>query len=167
MLRLASSFVPTRAAAEEVVQETWLGVVRGLERFEGRSSIKTWLFRILVNRARTAGERERRVVPVGALEPAVDASRFGPDGRWAPPPAVFAEEVEDRLAAGELAGVLRAAFFELSPRQREVVGLRDVDGLTSREVCEVLDITEGHQRVLLHRGRSRLRQALETAQARM
>lgn len=167
MLRLASSFVPSHAVAEEVVQETWLGVVRGLERFEGRSSFKTWLFRILVNRARSAGTRERRTVPVGSgSEPAVDASRFGPDGRWASPPAPWADEIDDRLEAAELAGKLRIAFSELPPRQRDVVGLRDVDGLTSREVCEVLDITEGHQRVLLHRGRSRLRQALETAQAR-
>jgi RNA polymerase sigma-70 factor (ECF subfamily) len=163
MLRLASSYVPTRAAAEEVVQDTWLGVVKGIDRFEGRSSLRTWLLRILVNRARTTGTRERRLVPIGDVEPAVDPSRFGPDGRWATPPAPWAEEVEDRLDAAELAGTLRSAFSLLPPRQREVVALRDVDGLTSREVCEVLDISEGHQRVLLHRGRSRLRQALESA----
>ena len=167
MLRLASSFVPTLSIAEEVVQDTWLGVVRGLERFEGRSSIKTWLFRILVNRARSTGKSERRVVPVEDPEPAVDSFRFGPDGRWASAPAPWAEEVDERLEAEDLAGALRSAFLELPARQRQVVGLRDVDGLTSREVCEVLDITEGHQRVLLHRGRSRLRRALETAQVKL
>jgi RNA polymerase sigma-70 factor (ECF subfamily) len=166
MLRLASSFVPNRAAAEEVVQETWLGVVRGIERFEGRSSLKTWLLRILVNRARSAGVRERRLVPVGEAEPAVDPSRFDAEGRWSSPPAPWAEEVEERLDAAGLRGTLRSAFSQLPPQQREVVALRDVDGLTSREVCEVLDITEGHQRVLLHRGRSRLRQALESGHPR-
>lgn len=165
MLRLASSYVPSRAAAEEVVQETWLGVVKGIDRFEGRSSLRTWLLRILVNRARTTGARERRLVPVGDVEPAVDPARFGPDGMWASPPVPWAEEVEERLDAAGLAGTLRTAFSLLPPRQREVVALRDVDGLTSREVCEVLDISEGHQRVLLHRGRSRLRQALESAGA--
>jgi RNA polymerase sigma-70 factor (ECF subfamily) len=167
MVRLAATYVPNRAVAEEVVQDTWLGVVRGVERFEGRSSLRTWLLRILVNRARTAGARERRLVPVGTGEPAVDPSRFDEGGVWSEPPAPWADAVDDRLAAADLAGELRAAFDDLPALQRQVVALRDVDGLTSREVCEVLEISEGNQRVLLHRGRSRLRRALETAQERI
>ncbi len=162
MLRVASSFVPTRAVAEEVVQDTWLGVVRGIERFEGRSSLRTWLLRILVNRARTAGVKERRSVAIGSWEPAVGLARFHGSGAWADPPVRWDDEVADRLAAGALASTIRTALASLPALQREVVALRDVDGLTSREVCDVLDISEGHQRVLLHRGRSRLRQSLET-----
>jgi RNA polymerase sigma-70 factor, ECF subfamily len=164
MLRLALCFVPTRAVAEEVVQDTWLGVVKGIDRFEGRSSLRTWLLRILVNRARSAGVRERRSVPVdGAAE---DPRRFSDNGTWASPPAPWPDDVDDRLIASGLAPALRDAFSGLPPRQREVVALRDVDGLTSREVCELLDITEGHQRVLLHRGRTQLRRTLETAQSK-
>jgi RNA polymerase sigma-70 factor (ECF subfamily) len=166
MVRLAATFVPS-AAAEDVVQDTWLGVVKGIDRFEGRSSLKTWLLRILVNRARTAGVKERRLVPVGSGEPTVDPSRFDERGIWAAPPSSWADDVDDRLAASDLAGQLRAAFDDLPALQRQVVALRDVDGLTSREVCDVLDISEGNQRVLLHRGRSRLRRALETAQERI
>ena len=162
MLRLASSFVPSTAIAEEVVQDTWLGVVRGIDRFEGRSSLQTWLLRILVNRARTAGVKERRHTPIGDAERAVDASRFDETGRWSSPPAHWIEQADERLEAATLKDTIRAALGDLPPLQREVVGLRDVDGLTTREVCEVLDITEGNQRVLLHRGRSRLRQALES-----
>jgi RNA polymerase sigma-70 factor, ECF subfamily len=162
MLRLASSFVPSTAVAEEVVQDTWLGVVRGIDRFEGRSSLQTWLLRILVNRARTAGVKERRHTPIGDAERAVDASRFDETGQWSSPPAHWVEQADERLVAGTLKDTIRAALGNLPPLQREVVALRDVDGLTTREVCEVLDITEGNQRVLLHRGRSRLRQALES-----
>jgi RNA polymerase sigma-70 factor (ECF subfamily) len=162
MLRLASSFVPSRAVAEEVVQDTWMGVVRGIGGFEGRSSFRTWLFRILVNRARTTGERERRSIAIGTAEPAVDQSRFDAAGGWAAPPEQWAEDIDDRLRAGKLAGRIRSAIEELPARQREVVTLRDVDGLSSDEVCHVLDISDGNQRVLLHRGRSRVRQVLET-----
>lgn len=162
MLRLASSFVPSRAVAEEVVQDTWMGVVRGIGGFEERSSFRTWLFRILVNRARTTGERERRSIAIGTAEPAVDQSRFDAAGSWAAPPEQWAEDIDDRLRAGKLAGRIRSAIEELPARQREVVTLRDVDGLSSDEVCHVLDISDGNQRVLLHRGRSRVRQVLET-----
>jgi RNA polymerase sigma-70 factor, ECF subfamily len=162
MLRLASSFVPSRAVAEEVVQDTWMGVVRGIGGFEERSSFRTWLFRILVNRARTTGERERRSIAVGTAEPAVDRSRFDAAGGWVSPPEQWVEDIDDRLRADKLAGRIRSAIEELPARQREVVTLRDVDGLSSDEVCHVLDISDGNQRVLLHRGRSRVRQVLET-----
>ncbi|HEY7263598.1 MAG TPA: RNA polymerase sigma factor [Trebonia sp.] len=162
MLRLASSFVPSRAVAEEVVQETWLALLRGLVAFEGRSSLKTWLFSILVNRARSAGVRESRSVPVADAGPVVDASRFGPSGAWSVPPEHWIEEAESRVDAAKLAGLLRPAIDGLPARQREVVLLRDVEGLTSAEVCTVLSISEANQRVLLHRGRGKLRQVLET-----
>ena len=162
MIGLASSFVPSRAVAEEVVQDTWMGVVRGIGNFEGRSSLRTWLFRILVNRARTAGTRERRSVAIGDAEPAVDPSRFDEAGAWQSPPEQWVEEADDRLRSGKLAGRIRSAIEELPARQREVVTLRDVEGLSSDEVCHVLEITDGNQRVLLHRGRSRVRQVLET-----
>jgi RNA polymerase sigma-70 factor, ECF subfamily len=162
MLRLASGYVPSMAVAEEVVQDTWLGVLRGLSGFEGRSSVQTWLFRILLNRARTAGVRERRSIAAGAPEPAVDPSRFDATGHWADPPEHWVEDADNRLDAAKLADRLRSAIGELPDRQREVVTLRDVDGLSSAEVCSVLEISESNQRVLLHRGRSRLRQVLET-----
>jgi RNA polymerase sigma-70 factor, ECF subfamily len=162
MLRLARSFVRSQEVAEEVVQDTWLGVLRGVERFAGRSSLRTWLLRILVNRARSAGVLESRSVAIGEVEPAVDASRFDAGGAWSEPPRPWVEESDERLLAQSLAGPLWQAVEELPARQREVLILRDVDGLTSEEVCAVLDISEGNQRVLLHRGRSRLRQALET-----
>ena len=162
MLRLAQSFVPSRAVAEEVVQDAWLAMLRGLDRFEGRSSLKTWLFSILVNRARSTGVREQRSVPVADAGPVVDASRFGPDGAWSDPPERWIEEAEDRIEAGKLAGLLRSAIEGLPGRQREVVLLRDVEGLSSAEVCAVLAISEANQRVLLHRGRGKLRQVLET-----
>ena len=161
MLRLALSFVPSRAVAEEVVQDTWLAVLRGLGRFEGRSSLRTWMFTILVNRARTTGVREQRTVPVADAGPVVDASRFGPNGAWSVPPEHWIEEAEERIEAGKLAGLLKTAIDGLPPRQREVVLLRDVEGMSSTEVCSVLAISEANQRVLLHRGRGKLRQVLE------
>lgn len=161
MLRLALSFVPSRAVAEEVVQDTWLAVLRGIAGFQGRSSLRTWIFTILVNRARSTGAREQRSVPVADAGPAVDASRFGPDGAWAVPPEHWIEQAENRIEAGKLAHLLRSAIDGLPGRQREVVLLRDVEGLSSAEVCSVLAITEGNQRVLLHRGRGKLRQLLE------
>ena len=162
MLRLALSFVSSRAVAEEVVQDTWLAMLHGLDRFEERSSLRTWLFTILVNRARTTGVREARSVPVADAGPAVDASRFSPSGAWAVPPDHWVEEAENRVDAAKLSELLRGAMSLLPDRQREVVLLRDVEGLTSSEVCHVLAISEANQRVLLHRGRSKLRQALES-----
>jgi RNA polymerase sigma-70 factor, ECF subfamily len=161
MLHLAASFVPSRAVAEEVVQDTWLALLRGLEGFEGRSSLKTWLFHILVNRARTTGAREQRSVPVPDPEPAVDPTRFDGSGGWADPPEHWIELAEGRLEAGKLAYRIRAWIDELPARQRAVVLLRDVEGMSSEEVCAVLALSEGNQRVLLHRGRSRLRQLFE------
>jgi RNA polymerase sigma-70 factor, ECF subfamily len=163
MIRLALSFVRSRAVAEEVVQDTWLAMLRGLGAFQGRSSLKTWLFSILVNRARTTGAREARSVPVADAGPVVDASRFGPSGAWAEPPEHWIEEAESRVDAEKLRHLLRTAIDALPARQREVVLLRDVEELTSTEVCEVLAISEANQRVLLHRGRGKLRQAIESA----
>jgi RNA polymerase sigma-70 factor, ECF subfamily len=162
MLRLAASFVPSRAVAEEVVQDTWLAVLRGLAAFQGRSSLRTWMFTILVNRARTTGTREQRTIPVADTGPVVDAARFGPDGAWSAPPEHWIEEAEDRIEAEKLAVRLKALVDGLPGRQREVVLLRDVEGMSSAEVCQVLAISEANQRVLLHRGRGKLRQALES-----
>ena len=162
MLRLACTFVPSRAVAEEVVQDTWLGVLRGIDRFEGRSTLRTWLLTILVNRARTSGVREARSVAVGDAGPAVDRARFDAGGAWSSPPEHWVEDAENRLGAAALAEHINAALERMPPRQRAVVTLRDVDGLASDEVCAVLSLSEGNQRVLLHRGRSQLRQALES-----
>jgi RNA polymerase sigma-70 factor (ECF subfamily) len=162
MVRVASSFVSSAAVAEEVVQDTWLGVLRGIDGFAGRSSFRTWLLRILVNRARSTGVREHRSVAVGDAGPAVDRSRFDASGAWMSPPQHWVEDSEDRLLAEGLADQIHVALGELPARQREVVVLRDVDGLSGPEVCDVLEISEANQRVLLHRGRSHLRQALES-----
>jgi RNA polymerase sigma-70 factor (ECF subfamily) len=159
--------------AEEIVQETWLGLLQGLDRFEERASLKTWLFTILKNRARDRSARERRTVPFSAFDsrggdqtgPEVDPDRFQGDdrnwpGHWSAPPRPW-EQPHQRLASMEARTQLRDALAELPPRQQLVVALRDVEGLTSEEVCEVLDISEANQRVLLHRGRSALRNVLE------
>jgi RNA polymerase sigma-70 factor (ECF subfamily) len=156
MMRVASGFVPSRAVAEEVVQDTWLGVLRGIGRFEGRSSLKTWMFRILVNRARTTGAREPRTVELDTGD-GMSANRFTPEGTWREPPAVWSDEVEDRLAAPDIAATIRAMVERLPDAQRQVVTLRDIAGLSSSDVCGMLGITEGNQRVLLHRGRTRIR----------
>ena len=173
MARLARNYVPSRDVADEVVQETWVAVLRGLPRFEGRSSLKTWIFRILVNRAVSRGTRERRAVPFSALfdaatdpfEPAVDPGRFrGQDDRiphqWAGPPQPWDEIPEQRLESRETLGRVAAAIEALPPAQREVITMRDVDGFSSQEVCSVLGITDVNQRVLLHRARSKVRRAL-------
>ncbi len=161
MLRLARGFVPSLGVAEEVVQDTWLGVVRGLDRFEGRSSVAAWLFTILVNRAKTAGQRERRHWVATGLEVDFESpEHFDAGGAWAPAPEAWAEEAEDRLVAAKLAVRARACLDQLPPAQREVVLLRDVEGLDAAEVCSVLGISDANQRVLLHRGRSKVRCAL-------
>jgi RNA polymerase sigma-70 factor (ECF subfamily) len=172
LLRVARLYVPSRAVAEEVVQETWLGLLRGLDRFEGRSSLKTWVFRILVNTAKTRGEREGRSIPFASLapevesdEPAVEPERFDPGGRWAghwsSSPLRFDELPEERLLAAETRAVVEQAIASLPPSQRAVVSLRDVEGWSSEEVRNVLGVSETNQRVLLHRGRSGVRKALE------
>ena len=162
MVRLAQTFVSSRAVAEEVTQDTWLAVLKGIDRFEGRSSLKTWVFRILANRARSTGVREHRTTPVDvSAETTVDRRRFDAGGAWANPPAHWSDEVIDRLSSGPLVAEVRAAISELPESQRAVVTLRDLEGLSSKEVCDVLEISEANQRVLLHRGRSRIRARLE------
>jgi RNA polymerase sigma-70 factor, ECF subfamily len=173
LLRVASIYVSSRAVAEEVVQETWLGVLQGLDRFEGRSSLRTWVFRILTNIAKTRAQREGRTLPFSALarpdavpEPAVEAERFrAPDdpswpGHWSSPPQAW-NAPEERLLGGEVRAVVEQAIDELAPAQRAVISLRDVEGWPSDEVCNALDISETNQRVLLHRARSKVRRALE------
>jgi RNA polymerase sigma-70 factor (ECF subfamily) len=171
LLRLAQDFVRTRSVAEEVVQETWLAVLSGIDRFEGRSSLKTWIYRILVNKAKTRGVREARTVPFSALTPdgderAVPEARFrGPDdqwpGHWASPPRSLDTVPEERLLAREARSRIEQALETLPESQRIVVTLRDVAGWDSDEVCETLGLSEGNQRVLLHRGRAKLRAAFE------
>jgi len=158
MVRLALTFVPNRSVAEEVVQDTWLGVINGIDHFEERSSLKTWMFRILVNRARKTGARERRTV---AVDDIAATERFSPDGSWSRPPQEWTDDVVDRLFAAGVAKRLQIAIDELPPAQCQVVTLRDVERLSAREVCDILSITEANQRVLLHRARSQLRHTIE------
>ena len=167
MLRLALVFVQTRAVAEEVVQETWVAVLEGVERFESRSTLRTWAFTILTNRAKTRALRERRSIPFSALEnegQVVEPERFLPAsdgwaGHWASPPSPLPPE--ELLLASETRSHLAAAIGRLPPAQRAVLSLRDVEGWSAEEVCNVLELSETNQRVLLHRGRSSVRQALE------
>ena len=174
MIRVAMAYVPSRAAAEEAVQEAWIAVMRGIDGFEGRSSLKTWIFRILTNVAMRSGARERRSTPFSALakaedtgEPTVDPDRFLPDdhelfpGHWLIMPARWPTP-EDGLLAGETREVIAAAIAELPAAQRTVIALRDVEGCTSEEVCGALEISAGNQRILLHRARSRVRDAIES-----
>jgi RNA polymerase sigma-70 factor (ECF subfamily) len=161
LLRFAETMVPSRAVAEEVVQDTWLGVVRGVHRFEGRSSLKTWLFRILANRARSAAVREPRAVPLDEARGDVDRDRFDRSGEWAEPPSSWSDAADDRLVAERLAAMVRECLPLLPTAQREVVLLRDVEGLSPADACAVLGITDGHHRVLLHRGRTHVRRYLE------
>jgi RNA polymerase sigma-70 factor (ECF subfamily) len=169
MLRIALSHVNSRSVAEEVVQEAWLGVLTGLDRFEGRASLKTWIMRIATNQARSRGEREHRTVPVSTLdddagEPAVEPSRFRPfddpryPGGWARPPHDWPEQ---HLLAGETLQLVRDAIAGLPPRQQEVIVLRDVEGWAPDEVSDALGLSPGNQRVLLHRARSTVRGRLE------
>jgi RNA polymerase sigma-70 factor (ECF subfamily) len=175
LVRLAQVYVSSRAVAEEVAQEAWLGVLQGLDRFEGRSSLKTWIFRILTNRAKTRGQREARSIPFSDLEgadpgdnePSVDSARFRPaddpdwPGHWVSNPHDWAEIPESRFLSQETRVHILTAIETLPPNQREVVMLRDVEGWSSAEVCELLGLSEANQRVLLHRARSKVRQALE------
>ena len=174
MLRIARMYVSTRAVAEEVVQDAWVGVLRGLEGFEGRSSLRTWIFRILVNTAKTRGQREARSVPFSSVwipdpydESAVEPDRFLPPshplspGHWADPPVGWESVPEERLLSSETLAQVSRAIDALPPNQREVIRMRDVLGWPSSDVCNALDISETNQRVLLHRARAKVRRALE------
>jgi RNA polymerase sigma-70 factor (ECF subfamily) len=168
LLRVARSFVRNPAIAEEVVQETWLGALTGLSSFEGRASLRTWLFQILANKAKTRRAREGRTVPFSALavgeqdgEGAAGAERFDEGGAWLHPPQGWTEEDPERLALGaETRVAIEAAIEALPEAQRAVITLRDVEGLEAEEICNVLGITVTNQRVLLHRARAKVRQAL-------
>src|SRR5688500_10166266 len=169
MLAVAMTYVKGRAVAEEVVQETWLAVIEGLDRFEGRSSLKTWILSILVNKAKTRGVREARSVAFTALEgnePAVSPDRFrGPDdaypGHWRASPGDWHKAADVAVEDRETLRVVMGAIAELPAAQQSVIRMRDVEGYSSEEVCTALDVSEGNQRVLLHRARSRVRTALE------
>ena len=173
LVRVAMMYVASRDVAEDVAQETWLGVLKGLERFEGRSSLRTWIFRILANIARTRGVREARSVPFSALaheevdreEAAVDPARFQSGGEsagaWLLAPTHWDELPESALTSAETLALVRTAIDALPPAQRQVIQLRDIDGWAAEEVCNVLELSETNQRVLLHRARSKVRRALE------
>jgi RNA polymerase sigma-70 factor, ECF subfamily len=171
MVRVARLYVGSAAAAEEVAQEAWLGVLQGLARFGGRCTVKAWIFAIVANCAKSRGVRDRRTVPMSSLAaddsdgPSVDAERFLDDGHprwpghWSQPPEPWGA---DALVARETLGAIARAMETLPPTQRAVMTMRDVEGLGSDETCEVLGISEANQRVLLHRARSKVRQALES-----
>ena len=174
MLRLAMIFVPSEAIAEEVVQEAWVGVLHGLDRFEGRSSLKTWIFRILTNRAKTRSQREGRSVPFSSLseftselhESGIEPERFqGPDqpfpGSWVSLPRSWDEIPEEHILSQETMERIQEAIETLPIGQRDVITLRDIDGCTSEEACDLLGVSEANQRVLLHRARCKVRRALE------
>ena len=169
--RVARSYVASDAVAEEIVQDTWMAIVTGIDRFEGRSALGTWVFSILTNQAKTHCAREMRVLPFSSVapreaeEPAVDPDRFQKDdeawpGHWATPPRPW-QKPERRLLSLETREHLKDALAELPDRQRLIVGLRDIDGHSAEEVCDLLGLSQENQRVLLHRGRSRLRAVLE------
>ncbi len=173
--RLAYVYVKDRHVAEEVVQETWIGLLQSIHRFEGRSSLKTWLFRILLNVARSRARKESRTIPFSSLfdaskdagEPSVDADRFQPASarwpdHWATPPSQWHQNPELQAVSSETRAHVKAAIDTLPDNQREVITLRDIDGLTSLEVCNLLTISDTNQRVLLHRARGKVRKALET-----
>ena len=173
MLRVAMAHVGNRAVAEEVAQDAWVGVLAQLDRFEGRSSLRTWVLRIVANRARTRAVRERRTLPFSSLDgleeegrPAVEPERFLPAshrwaGHWASPPRSWGEVPEERLLSAETRAEVERAVERLPRAQRAVITLRDVEQMTAAETCQLLGLTEGNQRVLLHRARSGVRRALE------
>lgn len=171
--RLALNYVATGAVADEVVQETWLALIQGIDRFERRSTLKTWLYRVLMNKARTRGLREQRTRPFSSLDgddltlSGFDPDRFRPaddpewPGHWAAPPTPWQEQPDRHLEATATLDLVREAVAELPPNQRQVMALRDIDGWTSDEVCNVLGLSQTNQRVLLHRARAKVRLALD------
>jgi RNA polymerase sigma-70 factor (ECF subfamily) len=170
LMRMARMYVRDRQVAEEVVQDTWIAVLRGIDRFEGRSSLKTWVYRIVMNTAKTRAQREARSIPfsaaAGADEPSVDPDRFlGPDQRWPGGWALGPTEwptPEEELLSGETREVIMRAIDELPEAQKTVITMRDVEGIPADEVASALEISEGNQRVLLHRARSKVRRAIES-----
>jgi len=170
LVRLARQYVPSRAVADEVVQETWLAVIQGIDRFEHRSSLRTWLFRILVNIARSHGVKESRSIPFATTElldqePAVDPHRFRrfalrDRGTWKQPPRQWSDP-EQRALDAETLTTIDLAVEQLPPAQREVLTMRDLLGWSAVEVCDALEVSDANQRVLLHRARSKVRTALE------
>ncbi|MDH5562885.1 MAG: sigma-70 family RNA polymerase sigma factor [Nitrospirota bacterium] len=174
LLRLAMAYVPSRAVAEEVVQETWIGVLEGIGRFEGRSSFKTWVFRILTNRAKTRGTRERRYEPFGlagvdsekdegsSLEDSLFVAEGSGSGHWVDPPQGWEADTPERaLLSKECRIAIEEAINGLPDNQRQVITLRDVEGVSAEEVCNILTISETNQRVLLHRARTKVRRVLD------
>lgn len=167
LVRFAMLYVADRPTAEEVVQDTWMAVLTGLEAFEGRSAIKSWIFSIVANKAKTRGAREKRTIAFSDLtpdrhEPAVDPDRFGSNGGWLAPPRRWDDDTpESHLLRAETLAVARQAMEALPANQRAVVTLRDVEGVDAAEVCNILELSETNQRVLLHRGRAKVRAALE------
>jgi RNA polymerase sigma-70 factor (ECF subfamily) len=174
MLRICGIFLNDPAVAEEVVQDTWLDMIQGLNRFEGRSSLKTWLFTILTNKAKTRSKRESRSIPLSELldlelgesGPSVDPERFLSAGQrwaghWAVPPKPWERSTEDEILTEELLNTIKSAVRLLPEGQRTVFSMRDIEGWNSEEVCNVLGLSETNQRVLLHRARSKVRRALE------
>jgi len=160
LVQIARYYVNSTATAEDVAQDTWIAVLKGAERFEGRASFKTWLFRIVANRARSTGTREKRQIPVDPTDP-VAGDRFNVEGMWKEPPASFADLLADNQANAQLAAAVRAAIVELPDIQRSVVTLRDVEGLSTSEVASLLDLSEANARVILHRARAHIRELLE------
>ncbi len=166
LVRVAMTFVKSRASAEEIAQDTWGNVLASLDRFEGRSSLRTWIFRICTNRAKTMAGRESRSTPFSELEesrdPPVDPSRFNVAGMWVDPPHAWKDDTpESVLERAQSVEEIQRTLAEMPAMQRAVLTLRDVQGLDSVEVCNVLELSESNQRVLLHRARSRVRRALE------
>jgi RNA polymerase sigma-70 factor, ECF subfamily len=167
MISVARSFVGSQATAEEVTQDTWLAVINGLAGFEGRSTLKNWIFGILVNKARTRAERESRMSNFADIEPQhasppVDPARFGSDGSWTEPPLPWETLDPERVVAGrQLLAHVANLLESLPAAQRAVVLLRDVEGMEVDDVCQILGVNHANQRVLLHRGRSRIREGVE------
>ena len=163
LVKVARYYVASASSAEDVAQDTWIAVMRGIEKFEGRSSFKTWLLRICVNRARTTGVKEHRSIPVDPNEsgPSVSAHRFDQGGFWSDPPVPFTDAIDSRLDDTALLSAVRKAIDALGEPQQSVVTLRDVEGLTTQEVAALLELSEANVRVILHRGRARVREIVE------
>jgi RNA polymerase sigma-70 factor (ECF subfamily) len=165
LVKVARYYVASVTSAEDVAQDTWIAVIKGVEKFEGRSSFKTWLLRICVNRARTSGVKEHRSIPVDPSEsgPSVSAHRFDQGGLWSDPPVPFTDAIDARLDNSALLEAVRSAIDELGEPQQAVVTLRDVEGLSTQEVATLLGLSEANVRVILHRGRARVREIVEEA----